>query len=853
VAERAVDFTVAGSEGVFTWVRADVQNLEILFPVDEPVRVGCGIQSSAASLGTELARFFDENTRVASELDRSWQKQYGISLMEYQLFEASFARGLSLRDVVRWALPLGTTAIVVLGALLFRNRRLKRDLQREAYFRAIFQNTGAGIIIRDGERNIVNVNAAYLDFLGYTREELERMPVFGYMDPAQHEETLQMAARLERGEIPLYRVERRYLRKDGEARWGDVVATAIRDAAGTVVSTITIVNDVTASKLAADQLRDARAAAEAATQAKSMFLANMSHEIRTPMNAVIGLSHLALKTELAPRQRDYVAKIHQAGTSLLGIINDILDFSKVEAGRIELERVPFRLDDVVASVGTFFSERVAEKELELVFDTASNVPPALVGDPLRLGQILTNLVSNAVKFTERGGVTVVVGVADRENDRVRLRVEVRDTGIGMTPEQAGRLFEPFTQADDSTTRRYGGTGLGLAICKRLVELMDGTIAVESVAGRGSTFTFTATLGVSADPVAPGTSADRATARLDGVRLLLAEDNAINQQIAVELLEGAGATVTVAGNGREAVDRLFATPDAFDAVLMDLQMPEMDGLEATRRIRTDARCAALPIIAMTAHATPAEHQRCLDAGMVDHIAKPIDPRAMFETVARWTASAIRASAPARAGAPSTSTPDLTIEGVDVEAALSRLEGRRDFYRTLLADFVVEQADAVVRIRASLASGARADAERFAHTLKGLAAMLGAGALRAAAATVERAIREGAETSVMLTALEHALDATVTAIRSAMPPAPADDGAARDGAPDAGRPAAREATRTAIQTLITLLEAGDVAAGDVLSAHAAALRAALGDARFESLREAVGRFEFERGAELLRAAL
>ena len=549
------------------------------------------------------------------------------------------------------------------------------------------------------------------------------------------------------------------------------------------------------------ELRAANQRAEDATAMKSIFLANMSHEIRTPMNAVIGMAYLALKTSLSEKQRDYVTKIHNAGTSLLGVINDILDVSKIEAGRLDIEAVDFRLDDVIASVTAITAQKAQDKGLELLIEVADAVPQHLVGDPLRLGQVIANLVNNAIKFTEQGDVYVTADLLEQVGERARLRFSVKDTGIGMSPEQAARLFQPFSQADASTTRKHGGTGLGLTICRRLVELMGGEIWLESEPGVGSTFLFTVSVGVSSglarsrvvpeqlralsalvvddnaaardilvhalagvcgrvDAVSSGEEAtaavkqhdadrpydvvfmdwrmpgmdgiqaarlikedpslttrpavvlvtafgreevreeaeriqidgfllkpvtasmlfdtlvalfagasqdstvlaplgDRHADRLRGLRVLLAEDNEINQQIAVELLEGVGATVEVANDGVDAVRMLLnqPMPQKYDVVLMDLQMPEMDGYQATREIRSDPRFASFPIIAMTAHATIEERQKCLDAGMNGHVSKPIDPASLFDTLERFAATMRRVLLSGRWRRPALRSPTL----------------------------------------------------------------------------------------------------------------------------------------------------------------------------------------------------
>lgn len=471
------------------------------------------------------------------------------------------------------------------------------------------------------------------------------------------------------GSSPQYRCEFRALSKSGEWLWfasyGKIMDRNGNNPGKRFIGVMFSINDRKIKENEIDRinrelkaqiserhareaaLHEANIRAEAGNLAKSEFLANMSHEIRTPMNSVLGLAFLALQSELDPEQRDYIEKIHRSGEHLLRIIDDILDFSKIEAGKLTIEEVDFELARVIEGLSNVMAGKAADKGLRLVFDIEADVPYSLRGDPLRLNQVLINYTNNAIKFTESGSVTVCVKKLEENETDYLLRFEVRDTGIGMTPEETAKLFQSFQQADTSTTRKYGGSGLGLVISKQLATLMGGQVGVESQAGIGSTFWFTTRFGKLSHTAAAkreigkagatGREAaqqriDASSAALKGARILVADDNPLNQLVASKLLEYAGATVRTANTGRETVDIL--RNEHFDCVLMDIQMPDMDGLEATRQIRAHPGLATLPVIAMTASAGSEDRQHCVDAGMVDFISKPVRPEMLYTTLSKW---------------------------------------------------------------------------------------------------------------------------------------------------------------------------------------------------------------------------
>ena len=515
------------------------------------------------------------------------------------------------------------------------------------------------------------------------------------------------------------------------------------------------------------ELTQALEAAKVADHTKDAFLANMSHELRTPLSAVIGMANLARGISTEPRLRDYLNKIARSGQHLNRIINELLDLSKISAGRMELEIISFSLRSVVAHVESVMANRAAEKGLKLATQVDDAVPDVLLGDPTRVTQIFLNLIGNAIKFTEAGRITVRVGLLATEGERVCLDVDVEDTGIGMGPEDLQQLFKPFTQADASVSRRFGGTGLGLTISRHLAEMMGGNIGVTSIEGDGTTFKLTIWLGLgnAADllPDEPATD-DALPKRYQDARILVAEDQPLNREIIEALLAEVGIAPRMTENGQQALDILAESgPGVFDLVLMDIQMPVMDGLTATRALRSLAGFESLPIIAMTAHTLAHEQKISAAAGMNDHIGKPFNNTSLYRTLAKWIPKDKHITTATAAALPAKSEPVIdtgtglsSLRGVDVAEALSRFGGNEARYRHWLAEFSATAGAVPGQMRNEIAADQTDRASKVAHAFKGHVGMLGMRALHGIASDLERVLRNGAPTDDLLAKLERSID-------------------------------------------------------------------------------------------------
>ena len=533
------------------------------------------------------------------------------------------------------------------------------------------------------------------------------------------------------------------------------------------------INDLTA------HLALAREQAERASRAKGDFLANMSHEIRTPINAVVGMAHLALKTGLTDKQRDYLEKISTSGSHLLDLVNDVLDVAKIEAGKLTLSHVPFSLHETIRRIDSIAALRAGEKALALQVEVDDGIPPCLVGDEMRIGQILINYLNNAIKFTEKGTIRLSAHLIARDAEFCHLRFAVSDTGIGLSSEQQARLFCSFEQADVSTTRKFGGTGLGLAISKQLAEMMEGTVGVESTPGQGSTFWATLRVEIAADGVVPASLADfplheTQTGLFSGLRLLLAEDNPLNQQIARELLEEHGVVVSVADTGLQAIEML--NQGSFDCVLMDVRMPELDGLEATRRIRQQPCFAGLPVIAMTANARTEDRDDCFAAGMNDFISKPVDPAQFFRIISRWIKPNPDALMPVTTLAPPAAQVAAPLASGEVDTTCIRKLVRNDPAKMIrfAENFLQSTATGVHDITQAAAAGDLASLAQLSHRFKSSAQSMGAGRLGEQLSALERSAVAGdlaasrpmaAQIVVCWSQVEHELAIFMAEVRAA----------------------------------------------------------------------------------------
>ena len=525
-------------------------------------------------------------------------------------------------------------------------------------------------------------------------------------------------------------------------------------------------------------LRQSKLDAERANAAKSEFLANMSHEIRTPMNAIMGFSELMKKTTIDPKQEEYLRRIHNSSKALLNIINDILDLSKIEAGKLSLEHIPFQLREEIQSIIDLLQNSAMDKGLDLITELDDELPNMIVGDSLRIRQVLINLLSNAIKFTENGHVKLSIKLKNIHHDRATLDFSVTDTGIGMSKEQQKAIFSPFTQADGSTTRRFGGTGLGLSICQSLIDMMGGQIQVEGNMGEGSQFFFTITLQIIAEESEDTGHQEISETQslmnedlppeeqtqwsLAGCHILLAEDNTSNQLLATTWLDAFGTHYKIANNGKEAVE--LVEKESFDLILMDLQMPEMDGLQATQYIRQTLQRDDIPIIALTANAFPEDRMTCFNAGMNDYLSKPLDADALQNLLIRWIFSDPRAvhTQEEEGAIMSDENKPLPnqLPGLDIEVALGRMRGKQDLYKRLLSSFCKSESDVNERIRAAIDAKDIETATRIAHTLKGLAGNLAATELQKHATDAEHALRENRPEEVNFAVLAADLQQVMT---------------------------------------------------------------------------------------------
>ncbi len=903
-------------------------------------------------------------------------------------------------DIADSCAPIRDRDAQVIGAVLvFRDvteeYATQRDLRdQQFYTRSLIESNIDALMTTDPFGIITDVNKQMEALTGCTRDELIGTPFKNYFtDPERAEAGIKLVLSVKK--VSEYELTVRA--RDAKETVVSYNAATFYDRDRRLQGVFAAARDITERKRLDQvlldnniELENARSMAEQASHAKSDFLSNMSHEIRTPMNAIIGMSYLAMKTELTPRQRDYINKIRGSARHLLGIINDILDLSKIEAGKLTVEHTEFELEKVLGNVANLIAEKISAKGLELIFDVDKHLPANLIGDPLRLGQIFINYSNNAVKFTEQGEIDIIIRLKEETDKDVLIYCAVRDTGIGLSEEQMGRLFQSFSQADASTTRKFGGTGLGLVISKKLAELMGGEVGVSSELGKGSTFWFTARLGkgvgpqrtlalandlqgkrvlvvddnenarlvlgdllsnmnLKVDQAESGSAAigavDRAEAQgspydivfldwqmpgmdgietakqlrelplgrpphlmmvtaygreevikgaeetgfedvlikpvsasvlfdgvvrilggvvdgervsgdiptdtfeqlacIKGARILLVEDNELNQEVATELLRDAGFVVDLAENGQIALNKIRVID--YDIVLMDMQMPVMDGVTATVEIRKELRFQHLPVVAMTANAMQGDRDRCMAAGMNDHVAKPIEPEDLWVALLKWIKPQhlISVTTEPKAQAIQDALLPSGIDGLDMANGLRRVLGKKPLYLSMLRKFVAGQKTATAKILEALDGNDWSGAERFAHTLKGVSGNIGATGLQQLAEKLESSIKENSsreKLDALLEQVKKPLDDLIRQLEQTLPEE-------RSNTPVSIDP---EQLKAVCDKLETLLADDDAEAADVLAANADLLNSAF-PKHFRKIDEGIRAFDFEAALVALRACL
>jgi PAS domain S-box-containing protein len=715
------------------------------------------------------------------------------------------------------------------------------------YTRSLIESNVDALMTIDPRGIVTDVNKQAEALTACTRDELIGVPFKNcFTDPQRAEAGIRRA--LDEGKVTNYELTARA--RDGKLTIVSYNATTYHDRNRVLQGVVAAARDITERKQYEESLREATHRAEQASRAKSEFLANMSHEIRTPMNAVIGLSFLMGKTSMNDEQSDLLAKIKLASKSLLLVLNNVLDLSKIEAGELIVERRAFDLASLLAELPEVLAVQARAKGIGFAIDIAGDLPAVLEGDATRLNQILTNLLSNAIKFTERGGVGLRVRQVAATASHVTLGFAVHDTGIGIASDVQKQLFAPFAQADASITRRFGGTGLGLSIVKRLVKLMGGEVHLDSTLGAGSEFSVTLDFPLASlealdrpetDSTEPGKFA------LPGVRVLLVDDSDINLEVTRRILEAEGAQVRIASNGQQAVDLLEAEPDAVDVVLMDVQMPVLDGYDATRRIRTDLHLESLPIIALTAGALSSERQRSSEAGMDDYIVKPFDAQQLMRSVLRH----VRLPAGQHAHKPNEAqnaaaqphAPWPEVDGIDSEDARERLNNDFELFRSMLKRLLGEFADVALPDQVGDAGTLAIHAGRM-HKLRGSAGLLGAKTIQRLAGETEAA---GVVGDVALAAslamdlaseLQHLGQSAAAAFRSRQAPAV-------EAVADGGDPLGMDA----LAELVGLLRRQQLSAMDRFKALSPQLRSHLRGGDYERVEEHLDSLRFSDAADIL----